>query len=369
MPTPTDPPKPPVSTARWEVSIPPSDHFVRNATVFMAVVVALALVRFFQDILTPLVVATFLLLLIDAVARWLHNRLPTAPEWMRLSVAGAVILVSFGAIGGLFAVEAPPFAGQIAGLEPRLNAVIAQVMTMAHAQPMTVGQIFSGGDPSHTLTSIFATARSLLSYGFLVIIYFGFLVASRAAFSNKVDSLYDTEAHRAGARRIVGSVRNAVEQYVRLQTLKALMIALAAWALMFLFRVNDALFIAFVVFLAAYVPIVGAIAGSMFPGLVALSQFTDLTRPILLIAILGSAVFFIDNVVMPKLQSDELNIDPLLVLVSIGFWGSILGAPGVLLSTPLTVTVMAIAAEFESTRWLAVLISKDGHPIKGATEA
>jgi len=352
-----------------EAGLPPHDHFVRNATVFIAVVVAVFLIKYFQEILTPLVVATFLLLLIDAVSRVLHDRMPRAPEWVRGLIAGSVILVAFGAIGGLFAVEAPPFAGQISGLEPRINVVIAQLATMAHTQPLTIGQIFSGGDPSRALASVFSTARSLLSYGFLVIIYLGFLAASRAAFSQKVNSLYDTEGHREGARRIVASVRNAVEQYVRLQTLKALMIALAAWALMFLFKVNDALFIAFVVFLAAYVPIVGAIAGSAFPGLVALSQFSDLTRPLLLIAILGSTVFIIDNVVMPKLQSDELNIDPLLVLISIGFWGSILGAPGILLSTPLTVTVMAIAAEFESTRWLAVLISKDGNPIKGATEA
>ncbi len=48
-------------------------------------------------------------------------------------------------------------------------------------------------------------------------------------------------------------------------------------------------------------------------------------------AVLARRVFLIDNVLMPKLQGDELNIDPLLVLISIGFWGAILGAPGVLL--------------------------------------
>jgi predicted PurR-regulated permease PerM len=81
------------------------------------------------------------------------------------------------------------------------------------------------------------------------------------------------------------------------------------------------------------------------------------------VAVLGATAFLIDNVLMPKLQGDELNIDPLLVLISIGFWGVILGAPGILLSTPLTVTVMAIAAEFQSTRWLAILLSRDGHPV------
>ncbi|HWA62679.1 MAG TPA: AI-2E family transporter [Caulobacteraceae bacterium] len=358
---PDDPPAPvPVAAA------PRQDGFLRNAAVFLAVVVALAIIRFFQDILTPLVVATFLLLLIDAFARVLHNRLPTAPDWVRGGVAGSVILASFGAIGGLFVLEAPPFANDIAGLEPRLNDAIAEVMTDLGQNPMTVEQIFSGGDPSHTLTQVFSTARSLVSYGALVIIYFGFLVASRPAFTKKVDSLYDTEEHRAGARRVIASVRNAVEQYVRLQTVKALMIALTAWLIMTLMGMRDALFVSFVAFLAAYVPIVGAFAASIFPGLVELSQAEGLFRPALMVGLLGTAVFVIDNVIMPKLQSDELNIDPLLVLISIGFWGSIFGVPGILLSTPLTVTVMAIAAEFQATRWLAVLISKDGNPIQNA---
>jgi predicted PurR-regulated permease PerM len=70
----------------------------------------------------------------------------------------------------------------------------------------------------------------------------------------------------------------------------------------------------------------------------------------------------IDNVVMPKLQGDELNLDPLFILISLGFWAALLGAPGVLLATPLTVTVMAIADEFDATRWVAVLLSRDGRP-------
>ncbi len=329
---------------------------------FIAVVVALTIVRFFQEVLSPLVVAIFLLLLIDAVARVMKRRLPGVPGWARRGIAGGVILISFGAIGALFVVEAPPFAVEVRALAPKLDTVLLRVLTMVGAPAITLEQMFSGVDPGRMVARVFATARGLISYGALVIIYFGFLLASRATFSHKVDSLYDTEGHRQGAHRVLSSVRNAVERYVRLQTLKALMIAAAAFLLMSIMGVQDALFVAFLVFLSAYVPIVGAFAGAIFPGLLALSQFDDLGRPALIMAVLGTSVFLIDNVLMPKLQSDELNIDPLLVLISIGFWGAILGAPGVLLSTPLTVTVMAIAGEFEGTRWLAVLLSRDGHP-------
>jgi predicted PurR-regulated permease PerM len=197
-------------------------------------------------------------------------------------------------------------------------------------------------------------------------IYLGFLLVSRREFSAKMDRLYDTEQHREQARRVFNSVRNAVEQYMRLVTFKALLIAVSAYLVMLGLNVHPALFVAFLVFLLAFVPIVGAFAGALIPALVALATSGNLMTPLIIVAGLGTAVFLIDNILMPKLQGDELNIDPLLVLVSLGFWGLMLDAPGVLLSTPLTVMVMAVAAEFNGARWLAVLISKDGDPLKNA---
>jgi predicted PurR-regulated permease PerM len=211
---------------------------------------------------------------------------------------------------------------------------------------------------------VLGTARSGITYAGLVMIYLGFLVASRQAFSAKMDRLFDTQHHRDQARRVFTSIRRAVGQYVRLVTVKALVIALLAFAVMTALGVHAALFVAFLVFLFAFVPIVGAFAGAMIPALVALAQFGDLTKPAGIAIGLGAGVFIIDNIIMPKLQGDELNIDPLLVLISIAFWGLMLGPPGALLSTPLTVMLMAVAAEFDGTRWLAILISRDGQPIK-----
>ncbi|HEY1447389.1 MAG TPA: AI-2E family transporter, partial [Caulobacteraceae bacterium] len=333
-----------------------------NAALFMAVVLALSLVRFFQSILSPLIVAAFMIVLVDGISQVLKRRLPGSPAWLRLGIAGAVILAAFGFIAGLLVLEARPFALQLRGLTPKLDTLLLKAIGMVGATPITIEQMFSGIDPGELVGTVFSTARHLTSYAALVVIYFGFLAASRATASRKFDRLYSTAPQRASALRIMDSVTHAVERYAWLQTLKALLIAIMAWLLMTAFGVRDAMFAAFLVFLSAYVPIVGAVIGSVFPGLLALAQFDDLTRPLLIVAILASAVFVIDNIVMPKLQGDELNLDPLLILISLGFWAALLGAPGVLLATPLTVTVMAIAAEFEATRWVAVLLSRDGRP-------
>jgi predicted PurR-regulated permease PerM len=48
--------------------------------------------------------------------------------------------------------------------------------------------------------------------------------------------------------------------------------------------------------------------------------------------------------------------------LSLAFWGWLWGVIGMFLSTPLTVIVMVICAQFPGSRWVAVLLSADGRP-------
>jgi len=63
------------------------------------------------------------------------------------------------------------------------------------------------------------------------------------------------------------------------------------------------------------------------------------------------------------MQGKSLNIDPIAVLLSLAFWGAIWGLPGMFLSTPLTVMAMIILAQFDGSRWIAILLSSDGEPL------
>jgi predicted PurR-regulated permease PerM len=62
-------------------------------------------------------------------------------------------------------------------------------------------------------------------------------------------------------------------------------------------------------------------------------------------------------------------MDPLIVMLSLAFWGSIWGLPGAFLSTPLTVLTMVILSQFEGSRWIAILLSGDGDPLGTARGA
>src|SRR5262245_18836188 len=123
---------------RLDVSVSPT---IRAAAIIVSVGVVIALVRFFQAILRPLIVAAFLLVLIDAVARFFHRLAPNAPTWVRRGVAGVVILSCFAAVGGALALEAPGFAARLQALGPRLDALMKQAGELANVKVASLEEL------------------------------------------------------------------------------------------------------------------------------------------------------------------------------------------------------------------------------------
>jgi len=70
----------------------------------------------------------------------------------------------------------------------------------------------------------------------------------------------------------------------------------------------------------------------------------------------------VGNFVIPKMQASRQNIDPAIGMLAFSIWSLLWGIPGAILAYPLTLTLMIAFAQFETTRWVAVLISNDGKP-------
>ena len=107
-------------------------------------------------------------------------------------------------------------------------------------------------------------------------------------------------------------------------------------------------------------PIVGAAVGILAPALFALVQFPGYGQAAALLGGLWLITFVVGNVILPRMQAGSLNMDPVIVLLSLAFWGAIWGLPGMFLSTPLTVLAMVVLAQFPGSRWIAIVLSADG---------
>ncbi len=140
------------------------------------------------------------------------------------------------------------------------------------------------------------------------------------------------------------------------------MICAVAWALMRFVGLHNAEFWTFVIFIVCFIPVLGGAIAGLAPPLFALVQFESYWPALILLIGLQVILSLVGNLVQPRMQGDNQNIDPVVVLLSLALWGKLWGVIGMFLSTPLAVMMMAILAEFRGSRWIAVLLSGDGEP-------
>ena len=328
-----------------------------NSVFILTVLACVAAAHWLVDLLTPLMVAVFSLILIDAVAREVGRLVPAMPDWARVGVAFIIISLVLVGAGALVVHSLPRFAADMVDGVNAVQQVGAQLTAQLSLPPFAR---FESLDLHPYFTDLLTSLRRTATDLVLVLVYLGFILASRRNFDHKVSLLFPTSKSRQHAQRVFRRVRKGAERYVLLQTLKGLLLALIFWVVLKVFGLHNAVFLSFIVFLASFIPILGPAAAVAIPVVLALAQYGMDWRPILMFVSLQATVVAIDSVLLPRLQGERLDVDPVVVLVSLSFWSLIFGVIGALFSTVLTVVVIAIASETPRLKWLAIVLSKKG---------
>jgi predicted PurR-regulated permease PerM len=144
--------------------------------------------------------------------------------------------------------------------------------------------------------------------------------------------------------RLIQNVVDATADYLGTITLinviLGVIIALLLWAI----GMPSPLMWGGIVALCNYVPYLGPIVAAILLGLGGLMTFDAIG-----LALAPSLIFIIAhlieaNVITPLILGRRLTINPLLILVSLSFWGWVWGAPGALLAVPLLLILQTILA-------------------------
>jgi len=335
----------------------------RNAVVILAVLAAGTTLYLLAGILTPLALAMFLAVMIDGFARVLEHRLPGVGRRAALPLAVLLSILLFGGTAAFVAMNGTGFVTQLIGYMPKLDSIIAQLALMAHVKsPPTVNSIIQGLDASKYLGLAARAVQDFASTALFVVVYLAFIIASRRGWERKAVGLFPAREERQEAVVAFLRIRDGVEQYLFVQTITGLMVATLSFVAMAAVGLHDSLFWAFLIFLAVYIPVAGGVFAGVAPPIFALVQFDGFGRAIILFIALQLIGMVIGNVVYPRMQGRSLNLDPVMILLSLAFWSAIWGLTGAFLSTPLTVMAMVILAQFDGSRWIAVILSADGDP-------
>jgi predicted PurR-regulated permease PerM len=155
--------------------------------------------------------------------------------------------------------------------------------------------------------------------------------------------------------REFGRVVSDVRRYMSMKTLTSLLTGALVLLWVLALGVNFAPLLAFLAFVLNFIPIIGSVVAGV-PGVVlALVEQGPGTA---LVCALGYVAINvgISNVVEPRLMGRGLGLSPLVVVLSLVFWGWIFGPVGMLLSLPLTKIAKVIMEGFPESRWLAALL-------------
>ena len=333
--------------------------------VFLGILVFLALglvLHALKAILLPFVIAVFLAqIFIPAVAMLRRKRVPMGLAILLILVGLSALLFAFSWViyssALSFRASLPYYEERLAGL---VNAAVARLIDTFPflSEPVHDFRWQRALEASSVTGILAAGVGSFLVFFneiFLILLYMVFLLAGNESFPHKLKRALHERAERVAG--VIGNIEDEVRKYLLTKTLVNLGHGILVGLLLALFGVDFAALWGFLTFVAHYIPHVGAVISVGLPTLFVLLQFES-TGWALLIAALNLALqFAIGNVIEPRIVGHSLDLSPVLVLLSLLFWGWLWGAWGMVLAVPITSTLKIVCENVEALRPLSVLMS------------
>lgn len=204
--------------------------------------------------------------------------------------------------------------------------------------------------------SVLNTFLGVFTGGLVVLFYLIFLMAEQASLPRRLESAFGAVRARK-AMDVVHSINGAISRYIAVKTLVSLLVAAVSFAILFAFGVRYALLWAVLTFFANFIPYIGSMVAVILPIGMSFVQFGASPKPFFLLVLLFIAQSGIGSVLEPRLVGQKLGVSPLIILLSLAFWGFLWGIPGMILCAPLAVTIKIVLENIEQTRPVARLCS------------
>jgi AI-2 transport protein TqsA len=336
---------------------------IATAQIITGIAAAIALLYFLSGILIPLVIAFVLVVLVDAVVTFINSRWPGGPKWAVSVAAGLVVILS--ASGGMFVLAqgAVQVFQKGPALLSRLDSLVQSASASFGVQRTIDLQALVGSvSIPHIAGSVLDTLQGIAGAVLLIVIYFGFMVGGRRRMSQKIDAIALTSSRRTAIKTIIERIAADIRTYLWVQAVTGVFLALAATAVMLAVGLDNVLFWTVIFFLLTFIPNIGVTVGSIAPALFALLQFDSLWPAVAIFGVIQVAAFVVGNLIYPRMQADTQNIDPVTTILALSLWTFLWGLPGAFLAVPMTLMLMMVFAQFDSTKWVAAALSNDGKP-------
>jgi AI-2 transport protein TqsA len=204
----------------------------------------------------------------------------------------------------------------------------------------------------------------LVQFGLALVIFF-FMIS--AAISLPTPSRLGLDPDMPIIGRVT-TLTEDVRKYMTVLTGVNFLVGLGDTVFLMIMGVDYAVLWGLLAWFMGYIPSVGFLIALIPPVLIAYAQYGLQTA---LIVLIGYIVINggVQNLYQPKVMGDRLRISPVVVFVSLFVWGYLLGGIGAILAVPMTLLMLILLENFESTRPLVILFRYTGEEKKEERKA
>ena len=332
---------------------------------FIASVIVVIILHQLRGIFVPLCLALLLYFFFNGVYKLLlRKRIPKIIVLFFLLIFIFILLYFFGV---LIYASISSFIDKFPNYGDKITEIIKEVFTQMKipiARFHTYIEqldITKGIDPTRVteiISTAFGSFATFVGHMVLILIFLMFMLAGRGALSGRITKAFDPRRTNK-IEYILNSIEDQVQQYLLIKTLINLANGIICGVILFAFGMDFYIFSALLIFVMHYIPNFGAVVATLFPISIAFLKF-GFSLPALLIAILLTLVqVIIGNILEPKITGKSLNLSPILILISLIFWGYVWGVTGMILAVPVTSAIKIIFENLPGLRPIAEIISAE----------
>jgi predicted PurR-regulated permease PerM len=306
----------------------------------------------------PFLVSVFLAVIGTSPLLWLERKGVPSVIAVLLVVGGIICILLF--IGALVGTSVNSFSNALPFYEARIHERFLPLKELLTSKGIEspdklVLKYVDPGAVMRLTASLFSGLGSVFSNIVLILLTVTFILLEASSFPVKLRTAFGVpQAAFPQLSRFVDTMK----RYMVIQTAISLTVGILVGIWLAILGVDFPVLWCLLAFLLNYIPNLGSIIAAIPPILLALIQL-GIGRVALTAAGYIVIDFTLGNIVQPRLMGRGLGLSPLVVFLSLIFWGSLLGLVGMVLSIPITMTFKIAFENNESTRWIAVLLGSE----------
>jgi predicted PurR-regulated permease PerM len=345
-------------------------RWIRISVIIIAIAVIAYILKTLKVIFIPLVFAVFLLFLFAPLINYLKKH--KVPMFLILLITFVIIALFLGVVILLIYAASNSLISGLPRYEDKFNSLLSTItiyiqnfanrwnISSENFSFNNITQILSSGFISlpQLLSNTMNTLVSVIQNIFLIIIFLIFLLLEIDKLPIRLKRV-TTKFSKDQTLNIIQNIEKQIQNYLTIRTLINLSASFLCMLWMYIFGVDFILVCGILLFVLDFIPDLGSVLASAIPILIYLLQSGFSIELLFFSLLIVATQMLIGNLLEPKLQSVQLNLTPIMVLVSLIFWGWLWGIVGMLICVPLTSAINIILKQVAPDNVISALISSD----------